>query len=71
MAILRGCIKVGREGDTSSCIPLSERMVALSNLYMDEVTKLRGTILRGLEWCNTHYCVARVSTMVNLEFVLG
>jgi hypothetical protein len=30
-------------------------MVTPSNLYMDEVTKVRGTILRGPEWCDTHY----------------
>jgi hypothetical protein len=24
-------------------------------LCMDEVTKVRGTILRGPEWCDIHY----------------
>jgi hypothetical protein len=30
-------------------------MVTPSNLCMDEVTKVRGTILRGPEWCDIHY----------------
>jgi hypothetical protein len=55
MAIFQECIEVGGEDHTLSCIPLSGRMVTLSNLCMDEVTKLRGTILKGLEWCDTHY----------------
>jgi hypothetical protein len=37
-------------------------------LCMDEVTKVRGTILRGPEWCDTHYCTHLDSGM---EMVCG
>jgi hypothetical protein len=51
MAILQECIEVGKEDDTSSCIPGSRRMVTLSNLCMNEVNVLK---VRGLRWCDTH-----------------
>jgi hypothetical protein len=55
MPFLRGCIKVGGEGDTLPCISWSEKMITPSNSYMDEVNILKWSILKGLRWCDTHY----------------
>jgi hypothetical protein len=59
MAILRGFIKVGGEGDTLSYIPWSGRIVTPSDSCMDEVNNLRGSILRGYSLCDTHFCRIR------------
>ena len=47
MAILRGCIELVGEGDTSSYIPWSGRMVTSNDSCMDEVNVLRGSIWGG------------------------
>jgi hypothetical protein len=47
MAILQGCIKVGGDGDTLSYMSWNEKIITPSNSCMDEVSNLKGSILKG------------------------